>query len=347
MAYVSVPPNLLYRMLDVTQDLVSVVDYDGCFVYVNPAWSRALGWSRDHLVGHAFMDFVHPDDQGATAKETADLQDPRHTSQRFTNRYQTRDGSWRWLSWTGVSDPKERLYFAVCQDITSQVEMQERVEELESSMVDFADMASHDLKNPLSTAAIQVELIKRRSQDDAIRTHAAKVERSLKAMRAITESLHRFARLNHEATNGEVTSLQDVASSFADQLDDRVEIDIEDLPTCNIDAGYARHLIQNLVGNAVKYGGDPPRVVLRGAGAGEGLARFTVTDNGIGIPDDEWEAIFQPGYRLHGKEYEGTGLGLALCQRLVSKYRGRIRVRSSTPGKGTTFEIVLPQARPG
>lgn len=101
-------------------------------------------------------------------------------------------------------------------------------------------------------------------------------------------------------------------------------------------------LLQNLIGNAIKYRREdqPPRIrvsAVRGAGAWN----FSVTDNGIGIEAEHLETIFAPFKRLHGREYPGTGLGLAMCSKIVERYRGRIWVES-TPGQGAAFHFTLP-----
>ena len=128
-------------------------------------------------------------------------------------------------------------------------------------------------------------------------------------------------------------------------------IEVGDLPTTLADASQMRQVFQNLIGNAVKFSGDaPPEVAITAArtaaartdgGAAPGW-RFAVSDNGIGIAAEHAERIFQIFQRLHTRdEYEGTGIGLAMCKKIVERHAGRIWLESE-PGDGATFYFTLP-----
>lgn len=121
------------------------------------------------------------------------------------------------------------------------------------------------------------------------------------------------------------------------------------LPIVIGDASQLVRLFQNLIGNAVKFR-SPDRVpvvtVSADAANADGLAEFLVTDNGIGIPEDCYERIFQIFQRLHGRDqYDGTGIGLAIVRRTAERHGGRVWVESQ-PGEGSTFHVTLPLARP-
>jgi light-regulated signal transduction histidine kinase (bacteriophytochrome) len=114
------------------------------------------------------------------------------------------------------------------------------------------------------------------------------------------------------------------------------------LPRLNVDATQAALLFQNLIGNALKFrGGEPPQIHV-GAQRQEGQWLFAVSDNGIGIEPQYFERIFQIFQRLHTrKEYPGTGIGLAVCKKIVERHGGAISVQSQ-PGRGSTFSFTIP-----
>ena len=109
------------------------------------------------------------------------------------------------------------------------------------------------------------------------------------------------------------------------------------------DASQLRQVIQNLLDNTIEYSGDePPRVQIAATDRGESY-EISVRDEGIGIDPDDQEQIFEVFERLHSREeYDGTGIGLALCQRIVERHGGRMRV-DSEPGEGSTFSFMLPE----
>jgi light-regulated signal transduction histidine kinase (bacteriophytochrome) len=119
------------------------------------------------------------------------------------------------------------------------------------------------------------------------------------------------------------------------------------LPTVLADESQLVQLFQNLVGNALKFHGPAaPRVVVRAEPQGAEGFRFTVKDNGLGIDPQYFERIFIIFQRLHGREeYPGTGIGLAICKKIVERHGGRIGVESS-PGEGSTFWFTLPASPP-
>jgi signal transduction histidine kinase len=120
-------------------------------------------------------------------------------------------------------------------------------------------------------------------------------------------------------------------------------ISAEPLPAIQVHRAHVSSLFQNLISNAIKYlGEDPPRIRIS-AHQVDGELRFTVADNGIGIDPAYHRKIFEVFKRLHGKHIPGTGVGLAICQRVVERYGGRIWVESAA-GAGATFLFTLPQA---
>jgi signal transduction histidine kinase len=237
----------------------------------------------------------------------------------------------------------------------SREELDERTRDLERSNDDleqYAQMASHDLQAPLATIDLYLKLIQRRLPDasqEEIEGLLAGVGGSTERMRSLVRDLLQLARVGRGEPSREPLdahsvldqALEDLAGPITDKGADVVS---GPLPAVRGDRGQLCQLFQNLVGNAIKFSDSgAPRVVVTAA-VEDGQARFAVRDNGIGIDPKHAERIFQPFQRLHGEErYEGTGIGLAICQRIVAHHGGRIWAESRV-GHGATFHFTLPLA---
>ena len=121
------------------------------------------------------------------------------------------------------------------------------------------------------------------------------------------------------------------------------EVGADDLPEIEADPGQIRQLFQNLIGNALKFHSENPRIKIYAEACWEGTCKIYIEDNGIGFDESYLDRIFQPFQRLHGKSspYKGSGIGLAICRKIVDRHNGTITAMSE-PGKGSTFIVTLP-----
>lgn len=143
--------------------------------------------------------------------------------------------------------------------------------------------------------------------------------------------------------NLETVLAESIANLGAAVADAHAQISHDPLPTLPGDYGQLVQLLQNLVGNAIKFHGDEPPKIHVGAAQDRGGWRITVRDNGIGIDAQYFERIFVIFQRLHAREtYPGTGIGLAICKKIVERHGGKIWVES-TPGSGSTISFTLPR----
>jgi light-regulated signal transduction histidine kinase (bacteriophytochrome) len=228
-----------------------------------------------------------------------------------------------------------------------------RSRELERSNAElqqFAYIASHDLQEPLRTVQSYLQLLQRRygdrldgDADEFIRFAVEGAQR----MRALVTDLLAYARVSSRARPFEPTALGDVVEevlrSLAAAIEERrAEITTDALPTVLGDAQQLRQLYQNLVANALKFNREAvPRVHLGAERRPDGW-RLHVTDNGIGLDPAYKDKIFEVFKRLYGRdEYEGTGIGLAICKKIVERHGGEIGVESRL-GEGATFWFSLP-----
>ena len=235
----------------------------------------------------------------------------------------------------------------------NRVELAERAEDLERSnreLEDYASITSHDLQGPLVTVGMYAEMLTQRLKDDPdSRQLAEHIRDGAAGMRRLVRELLAYARLERRAIQPEPVSLDDAVREAIDSLagpiaDAEADVQVEPLPMVMGDAARLVQLTQNLLTNAIKFTAEgTPRVEVFARRDGD-MAIVSVRDHGIGMDPDKTEVIFRPFHRLHGTErYAGTGIGLAVCQKIVDQHGGKIWAES-TPGEGATFNFTLPLA---
>jgi signal transduction histidine kinase len=236
---------------------------------------------------------------------------------------------------------------------TSQEALAERSRELERSnreLEQFASVTSHDLQAPLATISMYAQLLEQRhaqelngGQQLVEGINAATVK-----ARTLIRDLLEYSRAGRGELLNEPVEMKEVAAEALEMLAGPIEqsggdVNVEELPVILGDARKLRQVFLNLIGNALKFCDQAPAVRVSAEVQG-GTAIFAVTDNGIGMDPAQAERIFQPFHRLHGEEdYPGTGIGLAVCERIIEQHGGRIWAQS-VPGQGSTFRFTLPVA---
>jgi PAS domain S-box-containing protein len=227
----------------------------------------------------------------------------------------------------------------------------------------FAYVASHDLQEPLRKIQAfggRLKLRHRDRLDDQGRDYLDRVLAAAGRMRRLIEDLLALSRVTTKGQPFARVDLNVIAEGVVSDLESRAQevdatIDVGPLPAIDADPTQIRQLLQNLIGNALKFHrpGVPPVVTVRAEviPAADGpedrtVCRVTVSDNGIGFEEKYLDRIFQVFQRLHGRqEYEGTGVGLAICRKIVERHGGAVTAQS-TPGAGTTFVVTLPTRQP-
>jgi PAS domain S-box-containing protein len=216
----------------------------------------------------------------------------------------------------------------------------------------FAFVASHDLQEPLRMITVYSQLLVKTygsGLDDQGEVFLDNIVGGTQRMRDLLADLLAYTELGaRPGQPAEAVDLNTVLQKVLENLkvsiaDSHAVVMASALPTLEAHEAHLIPLFQNLIGNAIKYRGTaPPRIHVSVAEA-DGHLRFAVADNGIGIEPEYSEKIFVPFKRLHGKGIPGTGIGLAICERVVERYGGRIWVESE-PGHGSTFLFTLPRA---
>lgn len=233
-----------------------------------------------------------------------------------------------------------------------------RTEELARSnreLETFASIVAHDLRSPLLTISGYCQLLREELNHeippvadgylDQIANGAARMDRLIGDLLEYSRSAPSQQPL--EQVDMGAAAVQAKANIEALIREEQAAVEFGPMPTVVGDPTQLVQLLQNLIGNAIKFRSDlPPRVRVT-ATRGKGCWEFAVEDNGIGIDPEHFDRIFETFQRLHGHEYPGTGIGLAICQKIVRRHGGRIWL-DSVVGQGTTFRFTLPdQAKNG
>ncbi|HTC21098.1 MAG TPA: PAS domain S-box protein [bacterium] len=244
---------------------------------------------------------------------------------------------------------EERFFGGNIRDITER----KQVDELSRSnqeLEQFAYVTSHDLQEPLRMVASYVQLLQRRYQDKLDAEANLFIEQAVdgaKRMQTLINDLLSYSRLGTQAKPFEMISCEQALESALFNLGTRIQesgarVSHDPLPEIWGDINQMVQLFQNLIGNAIKFHGALPPEIHIGVEKGERDWTFQVRDNGIGIDGKYASRIFEVFKRLHSRsEYPGTGIGLAICKKVVNRHGGRIWVESQE-GKGATFFWTLP-----
>ncbi|HEX9048016.1 MAG TPA: ATP-binding protein [Verrucomicrobiae bacterium] len=241
-----------------------------------------------------------------------------------------------------VSEEKLRQF-------TSQLEQSNR------ELQDFAYVASHDLQEPLRKIVVFGERLREKSGEALAADGRDYVERMQKAasrMQSLINDLLAFSRVTTKAHPFAPVNLADVVAEVVEDLEGRIEqvqgrVELGELPVIEADALQMRQLLQNLIGNALKFQqpGQPPVVKVQArkfSDSGKEWCELAVSDNGIGFDEKYLDRIFNVFQRLHSRnEYEGTGMGLAIVRKIALHHGGNVTARSR-PGQGATFIVTLP-----
>ena len=252
-----------------------------------------------------------------------------------------------------VNQMRERILYELSALRAAHAELDARTHDLERSNAEleqFAYVASHDLQEPLRKVASFCQLLQRRYSghlDERADKYIAFAVDGAKRMQILINDLLAFSRVGRIVRDSAEVSCTDLVRQAETNLADAIEysratIEAGALPTVRAEVPLLTAVFQNLVSNALKFRReDPPHVVIEAHRNGA-FWEFSVSDNGIGIEPDYAERIFVIFQRLHGKgEYPGTGIGLAMCRKIVEHHGGRIWLDTGYQG-GTRFRFTLP-----
>jgi PAS domain S-box-containing protein len=349
-------------IMDNSQDVICTVDDDDRFLSVNAACEQLWGYTPEELIGQRYNDFVYPDDRPKTEEAGKQLRATGKITD-FVNRYVRKDGSIVDVLWSANWSAKDEIIFCVAHDVTDRARIEKELREAKEeadranhAKSDFLSRMSHELRTPLNSILGFGQLLDRQSPTERQRP---RIRYILSAGRHLLNLINEVLDISRIEAGNLQLSLEPVCveEAIGEALDLMrplaAERSIGVAPSAALDtATYVladrqrlKQVLLNLLSNAVKYTSRRGSVTVSFNAAGNGSTRIQVRDTGAGIPVEKLARLFTPFDRLGAEQstVEGTGLGLALCQRLVQAMQGSIGV-NSTLGNGSTFWLELPQA---
>jgi PAS domain S-box-containing protein len=335
-------------------------DQKGKFIEVNAAFANILGYDspEEFLKSGVYGNdiFVNAEDAGTYI----DLIDRYGFIISFEARAYRKDKTKIWVSISAKSvtltDNDKSARYGIIEDITQRKIVEEEIarktadlDRANADLEQFAHIASHDLQEPLRMVASFTELLARkykgRLDKDADEFISIAVD-GANRMKQLINDLLAFSRVGSKAKPFEPTDLNEAFNHAVGNLAVTIKehgavIEADPLPVLMADRAQMVQLSQNLISNAIKFHSLMQPQIKISASHKDGLWTFSIRDNGIGIEAQDIERIFTVFQRLHGKrDYPGTGIGLAICKKIVERHGGRIWVESE-PGKGSTFFFTI------
>ncbi|EAW37248.1 PAS domain S-box protein [Lyngbya sp. PCC 8106] len=349
--------------------LIWVCNSNSQCTFVNQVWLDFTGRTLEQELGRGWLDNIHPDDAQYLLNNNFSKCNHKES---FTNEFRLRrwDGEYRWILNQGVprmtADGNFSGYIGSCIDITERKQAEELLFTLNRELLQsnreleqFAYVASHDLQEPLRIVSLFSQLLARKYQDnldEETQTYIYYIVDAATRMQQLIKDLLAYSQVgtSKSTANFERVDCNQVLQQALQNLQVAITkqnaiINSNQLPTVIADPQQLVILWQNLIGNAIKY--CHPEVSpyieigIRPNLIDESQTQewcFSVRDNGIGINSEYFERIFKIFQRLHhSQEYPGTGIGLAICQKIVERHGGRIWVKSEE-NQGSTFYFTLP-----
>lgn len=342
---------------------MALVGLDGTFLAVNDTLCEIVGRPADALTTTTFMAISHPEDIARELPLRDRLRRGEITRYSLEKRYLHADGHEVWVQVHRTmvrGDDDEPLYFITqVQDITERrrqrAELERMNEELLTSNAElewFASMASHDLRSPLVTVHGILDLVVTREADalpDDIRTWLGRAQSQCGRLLDNVEALLRMSRVGRSELAIEDVDLGDLLAEVMTDLasvitDANADVVAAPLPVIRADRAQMRLLFQNLIANSIKYRDeDRPLIIQVACRQADTDWIIRVEDNGRGFDAADREAIFQLFARgIGGQKFEGSGIGLATCRRIVERHGGTIEA-DPLPDRGARFTITLPR----
>lgn len=364
-----ISPETLWKAIESTRSAFIITDCskpDDPVIYANQAFCDLTGYSQDEIIGRNCRFLQGRDTSERTIARIRDaVKAGEHIQVRIRNYRKDGTPFWNDLIMSPVRDAGGKLtHFVGCQlDVTDRVSFEERLQKATRRLAQsnreleqFTYAASHDLQEPLRMVSSYLQLIRERYEHKLDEDGDIFIGYAVEGAHRMQELVNDLLMLSRVRTAARELRYEDM-DKILEVVLANMQITISEshavvthdaLPRIEVDRTQMTQLLQNLISNALKYRSpDKEPVVHIGVQKGRGNYTFSVSDNGIGIEPVYFERIFGMFQRLHTRsEFPGTGVGLAICSKIVERHGGRIWVES-VPGEGSVFYFSLPVKQKG
>ena len=357
-------------LMEQSSDGIVILNQDGHVYDCNQKFADMVGYPFESMHQLTVFDweYLYPPDRTLEM-----IRNVNEKGDHFETKHRRKGGSTYdvEISTNAAVFAGQKLIFCICRDITERKRLEEereallqeirkinrKLEESNKELQDFVYIASHDLREPLrkisSFGTLLQDSLKGKLNEDQQENFEFMID-GAQRMQDMIDALLTYSRLTTKAKPFEWVDLNKVIEDLkklelATLLDEtRGTIHVpEPLPSVKADLSQMHQLFQNLIGNGLKFHkeGTPPEIIIRTHEVENNMIRIEVDDNGIGIDEKYYGQLFTMFKRLHSREqYEGTGIGLASCKKIVERHGGNIGIKS-TLGKGSIFWFTLPRER--
>jgi PAS domain S-box-containing protein len=350
-------------LVENSPDAISLITSEGRILYGSASTAKIFGYRPEEIVGRNCLDLMHPEDrEHSTRALKTVLAEPEGPCQ-WNLRVRHKDGNYCWVESTVTNLLLELEVQAIVlhqRDIqarkAAEVEKQQRAEELASSnlrLEEFAHHVAHDLRDPLLTVSLYAQLLLRKTElEPNAQQMAEAIVAGVTGMSALVESLLSFADTGlPEAVQW--VDLQAAVAEARQNLGVSIEevgatVTMGPLPIVRGNEVHLVRIFQNLIGNALKYRGERPLEIFVTSERRGPSWVIRIEDNGVGVATENQRRIFAPFIRVAPKDVAGTGLGLAVCKKIVEGLGGTIWVESKLgAGSAFCFTIAAEKERGG
>ena len=343
-------------------ELLAISSYDGVFTQTNPTWQKTLGYAESELHGHPLQEFIHPDDVEATNEVIGNIL-KAETSLYFENRFRAKDGTYRWLGWTIAPFAAEGLLYIFARDMTERRERENEIRRLNGDLEQrtfslqllnqelesFSYSLAHDLRTPLRSITAYSEMMAG-GEAGELTSEAMKMVRTIQRnsgrMTQLMDDFLAFFRVARKDVKQEKIIMTAIAREAIAtvSVDSKRQVDFKVgvLPPAKGDPAMVLQVLVNLISNAVKFTALKERAEIEiGCLTDRSPTVYYVKDNGVGFNMKYYSRLFGVFERLHRREeFDGTGIGLAIVQKIVQRHGGSVWAEAVID-HGATFYFTL------
>lgn len=351
--------EIFKAITELSPDIISIVSRDGELLFNSNAAERIHGYTKEEMEGKNTLDFIHEDDRQAVIETMNYLFANPGSMRTVQYRYLNKDKSYGWMEATAynhVDNPLIRGLVTISREIGNRKKLEEDLKNALNVRDEFLSIASHELKTPMTSLKLQLQMMKRSPKYQYLVTPDSPKSESIEhlleqveSLQCLIEDLLSVSRIRTGQFNLKFAeeNLSEVVFNLIEHYRELfkeakcpLDVNIESNIILECDKARLEQVFINLMSNGIKYA--PQSDVAISLIKKNGIAEFRISDKGPGIPSDKHELIFKRFERLADANYSsGLGIGLYISKNIVEGHRGDIRVES-VPGKGTTFIVCLP-----